>query len=112
MIGLYSVLGLFLIHFSIFVMGYALPNMEPSSDSIGRKGRIITFGASRRLYSKLSPWMTRIFIVIVILCTAIYLTSAYPEIKSPFWLGIVLQFFIWGSAALCYASWRREPHDV
>ena len=101
MMGFYSVLGLFLLHFSIFVRSYA---------SLKRESHL-AFEASGRSCSRLSPWMIRIFITIVALCTVVYLISAYPGTESPFWLGIVLQFFIYGSAALCYASWRNEPHD-
>jgi len=111
MMGFYSVLGLFLLHFSIFVRRYATLKRGNHLDSLHLKDHIMPFKASGRTSSRLSPWMTRIFIAIVALCTAVYLISAYPGMESPFWLGIVLQFFIYGSAALCYASWRNEPHD-
>lgn len=61
--------------------------------------------------SRLSPWVTRIFVAIVIQCAAIYLISAYPGTDSPFWLGIILQGFTYGSAAVYYASWGGEPYD-
>ena len=111
MVGFYSVLGLFLLHFSIFVRSYAALKRGNQLDSLRLKGQIIPFEASGMSCSRLSPWMTRIFIAIVALCAAVYLISAYPGTENPFWLGIVLQFFIYGSAALCYASWRNEPHD-
>lgn len=56
----------------------------------------------------LNKWVTRIFIAIVLQCSALYLMSQYPGMKSPFWLGIVLQGFTYGSAALFYASGKKE----
>ena len=67
--------------------------------------------AARHRGEGLSPWVTRIFIAIVLQCAAIYLISAYPGTESPFWLGIVLQGFTYGSAAVCYASWGRDPYE-
>ena len=57
--------------------------------------------------SRLNPWVTRIFIAIVLQCAAIYLVSAYPGTRSPFWLGIILQGFTYGSAAVYYVSWSE-----
>jgi hypothetical protein len=56
----------------------------------------------------LKIWVTRIFIAIVLQCTALYLMSRFPGMESPFWLGIVLQGFTYGSAALFYASGKNE----
>lgn len=56
----------------------------------------------------LNKWVTRIFIAIVLQCAALYLMSQYPGMESPFWLGIVLQGFTYGSAALFYASGQKE----
>ena len=56
----------------------------------------------------LNVWVTRIFIAIVLQCTALYLMSRFPGMDSPFWLGIVLQGFTYSSAALFYASGKNE----
>jgi len=52
----------------------------------------------------LDKWVTRLFIAIVLQCAALYLMSQLPGVQSPFWLGIVLQGYSYGSAALFYAS--------
>lgn len=57
----------------------------------------------------LNPWVTRLFIAIVLQCAALYLLSQFPSFESPFWLGIVLQGYTYGSAALFYASGRGDP---
>lgn len=62
-------------------------------------------GASRCVDS----WVTRLFIAIVLQCAALYLISQFPGVRSPFWLGVVLQGFTYGSAALFYASGGDEP---
>ena len=59
-------------------------------------------------FDGLNVWVTRIFIAIVLQCTALYLMSRFPGMESPFWLGIVLQGFTYGSAALFYASGKNE----
>ena len=59
-------------------------------------------------FDGLNVWVTRIFIAIVLQCTALYLMSTFPGMESPFWLGIVLQGFTYGSAALFYASGKNE----
>lgn len=128
-LGLYSLTALFLLLFAIFIAGYTVLKRElPNSPgtilkstsmkstplgytSLGHMGLHApsrTVGTAR---SRLSPWVTRIFIAIVLQCAAIYLISAYPGTKSPFWLGIILQGFTYGSAAVYYASWGNEPAD-
>jgi hypothetical protein len=52
----------------------------------------------------LNAWVTWIFAAIVLQCAAIYLISRFPGFQSPFWLGIVLQAYTYGSAYLFYAS--------
>ena len=54
--------------------------------------------------SRVGPWMTKIFIAIVLQSAGLHLISAYPGIKSPPWLGIILQGFTFGSAAIYLAS--------
>lgn len=58
---------------------------------------------------RLNTWVTRLFIAIVLQCAALFLVSQFPGIQSPSWLGMVLQGFTYGSAALFYASGGDEP---
>ena len=67
------------------------------------------FGPGGGLPQWLNPWVTRLFIAIVLQCAALYLLSQFPSFESPFWLGIVLQGYTYGSAALFYASGRDDP---
>jgi hypothetical protein len=55
-------------------------------------------------FSWISVWVTRLFIAIVLVSAALYLVSQFPGFQSPFWLGIVLQGFTYGSAYLFYVS--------
>lgn len=64
--------------------------------------------SENKQFDGLNVWVTRIFIAIVLQCTALYLMSTFPGMESPFWLGIVLQGFTYGSAALFYASGKNE----
>jgi hypothetical protein len=57
----------------------------------------------------LNTWTTRLFIAIVLQSAALFLVSQFPGIQSPLWLGIALQGFTYGSAALFYASGGGEP---
>lgn len=59
-------------------------------------------------HDRLSMWVTRIFITIVILCAGLFLTSQCPGFKSPTWFGLVLQGLMYGAAALLYSSMRDE----
>jgi len=56
----------------------------------------------------LNTWATRIFVMIVLQCTALFLLSQFPGFQSPFWLGIALQGYTYGSAFLFYASGGDE----
>lgn len=56
----------------------------------------------------IGSWVTRVFISIVLLSAGIYLLSQFPSFQSPFWLGLVLQGFTFGSAYLFYASGDDE----
>jgi hypothetical protein len=58
---------------------------------------------------RLNTWVTRLFIAIVLQCAALFIASQFPGIQSPFWLGMALQGFTYGSAALFYASGGDEP---
>jgi len=61
----------------------------------------------RRRYRVWSARTTHTFIAIVLSCTGVYMISLYPEVTSPFWLGFVLQAFIYASAFLFYKTWRK-----
>ncbi len=52
----------------------------------------------------LEKWVTRLFIAIVLQSAALYIISQIPGVQSPFWLGMVLQGYSYGSAALFYGS--------
>jgi hypothetical protein len=81
---------------------------DPSfSEGIVRKYPDIAESENNQ-FDGLNVWVTRIFIAIVLQCTALYLMSRFPGMESPFWLGIVLQGFTYGSAALFYASGKNE----
>ena len=56
----------------------------------------------------IDTWVTRLFIGIVLISAAIFLISQCPGFQSPFWLGVVLQGFTYGSAALFYVSGGDE----
>ena len=63
---------------------------------------------SERENDWISTWVTRLFIAIVLISATIYLVSQCPGFQSPFWLGLVLQGFTYGSAYLFYASGGDE----
>ena len=128
-IGLYSLAALFMLLFAIFLASYTMLRRElprgsgavvtsTSMESVPlgftshcRMGLHTPSKTSKMSISMLTPWLTRLFIAIVLLCATIYLISAYPGTESPFWLGIVLQGFTYGSAAVYYASWSRELEE-
>ncbi len=61
----------------------------------------------------LNNWVTRIFTAIVLQCVAIYLISQFPGFTSPFWLGIVLQFYTYSSAYIFYSSnWGDQSEQI
>jgi hypothetical protein len=126
-IGLYSLTALFFLLFALFMASYKtikggptqVPGVLPVPSSI--KSTSLDYTALKRMEvmssyiatvskrPKLNTWVTRIFIAIVLQCAAIYLISTFPGTRSPFWLGITLQGFTYGSAAVYYASWGKEP---
>lgn len=59
----------------------------------------------------ISTWVTRLFIAMVLTSAAIYFISQCPGFQSPFWLGLVLQGFTYGSAYLFYVSGGDESTD-
>jgi hypothetical protein len=130
LIGLYSLMTLFTLLLSLFLASYRVFEMRTIQESdtslasvyinlkplgctpMERSGLYFHSKASQRRGEAFSPWVTRIFIAIVLQCAAIYLISAYPGAESPFWLGIVLQGFTYGSAAVYYASWGAREKKV
>jgi len=128
-LGLYSLTGLFMLLFAIALASYrtlrmgslhgsgaGLASVYMDSTPLGyttmdQAGLHAASAAARRGSTGLSSWVNRIFIAIVLQCAAIYLISSYPGTRSPFWLGVILQGFTYGSAAVYYASWGKEPHD-
>lgn len=129
MLSLYSLTALFMLLFAIFIASYSLSRRRPPRSSgatlastsmdvttlaytaLSRIALNSPSGSVGPTQSRLSTWATRIFIAIVLQCTAIYLISTYPGTKSPLWLGIILQGFTYGSAAVCCASWGKESND-
>lgn len=79
-----------------------------SSTTVGRASTRPKYGSNDDT-PWVDAWVTRLFIALVLLCAAFYLISQFPGVQSPFWLGIVLQGFTYGSAALFYASGGDEP---
>jgi hypothetical protein len=129
-LGLMSLVVLFMLLFGLFIVSYKILKrnvgignygelMTPygGSSLIGSssfKGGIVTkypaaiVESENEQYDRLNIWVSRIFIAIVLQCTALYLMSRFPGTESPFWLGIVLQGFTYSSAALFYASGKNE----
>ncbi|RLI09529.1 hypothetical protein DRO42_04010 [Candidatus Bathyarchaeota archaeon] len=128
-LGLYSLTALFMLLFGLFLASYRVfkdefvqgsgtilaPTYMRSTPlgytTMAQTGLYAAPRAARRRGSRLGPWVTRIFVAIVLQCAAIYLISAYPGTRSPFWLGIILQGFTYGSAAVFYASWSKAPDE-
>ena len=128
-LGLYSLTALFMLLFAIFLASYRVLRRRlplgsgaifasTSMDStplgyttLGQMGLHYLPKAAQPRRSRLSSWVTRIFVAIVLQCAAIYLISAYPGTRSPFWLGVILQGYTYGSAAVYYASWGNDSHD-
>ena len=120
MLGLMSLTVLFMLLFGLFIMSYKVLkrnmghvypvfgalNMSASTGDVNafdtRTG--LSLGVANVSRTGVDRWVTRLFIAIVLQCAALYLMSQFPGMKSPFWLGIVLQGFTYGSAALFYAS--------
>lgn len=85
-------------YFDVLPAGYIIPVQALSK----------TPDPNKECYS-LETWLTRIFVAIILQCATIFILSQLPGFKSPFWLGIVLQGFTYGSATLFYMSGRDDP---
>jgi len=59
-------------------------------------------------YQILDTLISRIFIVIPISCSALYLISNIPEYASPSWFNILLQVLTYGSAAIFYLFVKND----
>jgi hypothetical protein len=121
-LGLISLTALFMLLFGLFIASYRVlrrgmgggPYGSPSHPNIEItfQGPLTFSGAYMQGTPApgsggpklLNTWVTRIFAAIVLQCAAIYLISQFPGFQSPFWLGIVLQAYTYGSAYLFYAS--------
>ncbi|KON31280.1 hypothetical protein AC482_01265 [miscellaneous Crenarchaeota group-15 archaeon DG-45] len=124
-LGLYSLAALFMLLSALFLASYralrrgslprsagaALSSNPMESTALGYTALegVALRSSAGASGSRLGPWVTRIFIAIVLQCAAIYLISTYPGMGSPFWLGVALHGFTYGSAAVYYVSWGEEP---
>jgi hypothetical protein len=122
-----SLTALFMLLFGLFIASYRVFRRRPGWGSYGGLNppgleaalpSPITFepplpqppfGSGGGLPQWVNPWVTKLFIAIVLQCAALYLLSQFPGFECPFWLGIVLQGYTYGSAALFYASGRDDP---
>lgn len=119
-LGLFSLTIIFTLLFGLFLASYwvfekklsqsprtnfAITYVESTPFRYTTPERVDPYPYSKNIWSsRVSLWITYIFIAIVLQSTGLYLISAYPGIKSPSWLGIILQGFIYGSAAIYLAS--------
>jgi hypothetical protein len=124
MLGLLSLTLMFMLLFGLFISSYrvfkrrlgwgngglvASPMSAMSLGSLtGKTIRLDAMPGLDDVGKKASRWVTRIFIAIVLQCGGLYLISQFPGMNSPFWFGIALQGFSFGSAALFYISGGDE----
>ena len=59
-------------------------------------------------YQVVDKLISRIFIVIPISCSALYLISNIPGYASPSWFNILLQVLTYGSAAIFYLFVKND----
>lgn len=127
MLGLLSLTLLFMLLFSLFISSYrvfkrrlgwgngGLTISPMNVMSLGSlTGKAVNFNPMPGLDDggeRISKWVTRIFIAIVLKCGGLYLISQFPGINTPFWFGVVLQGFSFGSAALFYIS-GGDDHNL
>ena len=120
MLGLLSLTVLFMLLFGLFISSYrvfkrrlgwgdgGLTVSPMSAMSLGSlTGKAASFDSMPGLDDggeRISKWVTRIFIAIVLQCGGLYLISQFPGMNAPFWFGVALQGFSFGSAALFYIS--------
>lgn len=124
MLGLLSLTLMFMLLFGLFISSYRVfkrrlgwgdggltvsPMAAMSIGSLsGKPVRLDAMPGLEEEGSRASKWVTRIFIAIAVQCGGLYLISQYPGINAPFWFGIALQGFSFGSAALFYISGGDE----
>ena len=126
MLGLLSLTLMFMLLFGLFISSYrvfkrrlgwgsgGLAVSTMSAMSLGSlSGNAVQLDAMPGLddgVMRASKWVTRIFIAIVLQCGGLYLISQFPGMNTPFWFGIALQGFSFGSAALFYISGGDEEN--
>jgi len=119
-LGLFSLIVVFTLLVGLFLASHWMFEKKPSQNSRTNHAtasmaltplryttpeRADLYPNSKTIWSsRVERWMTRIFIAVVLQSTGLYLVSAYPGTKSPPWLGIILQGFIYGSATIYLAS--------
>lgn len=127
MLGLLSLTLLFMLLFGLFISSYrvfkrrlgwgngGLTISPMNVMSLGSlTGKAVNFNPMPGLDDggeRISKWVTRIFIAIVLQCGGLYLISQFPGINTPFWFGVALQGFSFGSAALFYIS-GGDDHNL
>jgi len=127
MLGLLSLTLLFMLLFGLFISSYrvfkrrlgwgngGLTVSTMSAMNLGSlTGKAVNFDSMPGLDDggeMISKWVTRIFIAIVLQCGGLYLISQFPGVNTPFWFGVVLQGFSFGSAALFYIS-GGDDHNL
>lgn len=127
MLGLLSLTLLFMLLFGLFISSYRVfkrrlgwgnggLSISPMNVmSLGSlTGKAVNFNPMPGLDDggeRISKWVTRIFIAIVLQCGGLYLISQFPGINTPFWFGVALQGFSFGSAALFYIS-GGDDHNL
>jgi hypothetical protein len=92
--------------------------LDPEEHQLYNRESMITDSGNLRKFSStiagsgaLNFLANLVFVAIVFICVGIYLLSMLPGISSPTWLGMVLQGFIYGTAAVYYLSWIRTSHE-
>ena len=124
MLGLLSLTLMFMLLFGLFISSYRVfkrrlgwgdggltvsPMTAMNLGSLsGKSMRLDAMPGIEEEGNTTSKWVTQIFIAIVVQCGGLYLISQYPGINAPFWFGIALQGFSFGSAALFYITGGDE----
>ena len=127
MLGLLSLTVLFMLLFGLFISSYrvfkrrlgwghgGLTASTMNAMILGSPaGKAVNFDSLPGLDDgggRISKWVTRLFIAIVLQCGGLYLISQFPGMNTPFWFGVALQGFSFGSAALFYVS-GGDDHDL
>jgi hypothetical protein len=127
MLGLLSLTVLFMLLFGLFISSYRVfkrrlgwghrgLTASPMNAMIlgSLAGKAVNLDSMPGLDDgggRISKWVTRLFIAIVLQCGGLYLISQFPGMNAPFWFGVALQGFSFGSAALFYIS-GGDDHEL